>query len=101
MELIQWYLEHSYKWCMGTGMIPSYAPAQNNEELRQSHYWKNVGRHLASMMENGQLYFPIIHPEGAKLEKAITTNIELAVNGEISVQEALDNAEQECNDILE
>lgn len=101
MEFIKWYLEHSHKWTIGSGMITAWEPAQQKEELLNSDFWKDVGQYLAETMSEGALHFPIIHPRGAELESAITTNVELAVNGEITAKEALNRAEEECNKILQ
>ncbi|MBN1835293.1 MAG: extracellular solute-binding protein [Spirochaetales bacterium] len=100
MTFIAWYLDHSYDWTIGSGMITAWAPAAQNPELKSSEYWQRVGQHLAAMMDEGALHFPIMHAKGAELENAITVNVELAFNGEITPQEALNRAEAECNKIL-
>jgi len=53
------------------------------------------------MAQEGLVHFPINYPHGSELEHAIQAQIELAVNGDISPQEALDKAEEDCNKILQ
>ena len=101
MELIKFISEHSYIWTMYGGHIAAYKLAVENPELLASEYWTRSGKWLNEMAQKGLVHFPINHPKGSELEHAIQANIELAVNGEISPQEALNRAEEECNRILQ
>ena len=101
MEVIKFISEHSYIWTMYGGHITAYKPAAENTELLASEYWIRSGKWLNEMAQKGLVHYPINHPKGSELEHAIQAQIELAVNGVISPQEALAKAEEECNKILQ
>jgi ABC-type glycerol-3-phosphate transport system substrate-binding protein len=85
---------------MVAGHIPAYKPALADKTLIESDYYTKAGKYIAAMVEAGELHYPIRNAKGSELENAIQINIELAVNGNISPEEALANAEKECNRIL-
>ncbi len=101
MEVIKFISEHSYIWTMYGGHITAYKPAAENPELLASEYWTRSGKWLNEMAQKGLVHYPINHPKGSELEHAIQAQIELAVNGVISPEEALAKAEKECNKILQ
>ena len=100
MELLNYYNENFWKRTLKTGHPSAYIPSQEHPEIRKSEYWTKAGKHLAEMYNTEAAHYPVEHPKGSELEAAIQSNIELAVNGEITPQEALKRAEQECNAIL-
>ncbi len=100
MEVIKFINEHSHIWTMYGGHITAYKPEAENPELLASDYWKMSGKWLNQMAQQGLVHFPINNPKGSELEHAIQAQIELAVDGKISPQEALDRAEEDCNKIL-
>ena len=83
------------------GHITAYKPEAKNPELLASDYWTKSGKWLNQMAQDGLVHFPINNPKGSELEHAIQAQIELAVNGNISAQEALNKAEEDCNKILQ
>ncbi len=100
MDLIKFYLKNLPKSTMVAGHIPAYKPALADKTLIESDYYTKAGKYIAAMVEAGELHYPIQNAKGSELENAIQINIELAVNGKISPEEALANAEKECNSIL-
>ena len=100
-KAIKWINEHSYIWGIYGGHIPAYLPALESEELRNSDTWKRSLSKFTDMAKNGWIHYPIDHPKGSKMEKAIQTYIQQAYNGEISPEEALKKAEEEVNAILQ
>ena len=101
MEVLKFISENSHIWTMYGGHITAYKPEAENAELLASDYWTKSGKWLNEMAQKGLVHFPINHPKGSELEHAIQAQIELAVNGQISPQEALNRAEEECNRILQ
>ena len=100
-EAIKWINEHSDLWGIYGGHIPAYKPALESEELRNSDTWKLSLSKFTDMANNGWIHYPIDHPKGSQLESAIQVQIQRAYNGEISPEEALRLAEEECNQILQ
>jgi len=100
-EVIKYISEHSHTWTMYGGHITAYKPEAQNPELLASDYWTKSGKWLNQMAQDGLVHFPINNPKGSELEQAIQAQIELAVNGNISAQEALNKAEEDCNKILQ
>jgi multiple sugar transport system substrate-binding protein len=101
MEVLRFVTENSHIWTQAGGHITANLQEAKNPELMSSAYWIRSGQYLNEMAQAGLIHFPINNPKGSQLESAIQTNIELAVNGEISPQVALDRAEEECNTILQ
>lgn len=101
MKLARFITENAYLWTLTGGHIAANAKALEDVRLLESDYWKESGRILNEMIQKGLVRFPINHPRGSELEKAIETYIELAVVGQITPAEALAKAEQECNRILQ
>ncbi len=101
MKLINYYNENFWRRTKNAGHLSAYIPSREHEGIRESEYWKRAGKHLAEMYDTGAAHYPIEHPKGSKFENAIESYIELALKGEISAQEALDRAEEECNAILQ
>jgi multiple sugar transport system substrate-binding protein len=100
IEHINYYNDNFWKRTMNAGHLAAYKPSREHPEIRKSEYWKRAGKYLAEMYDTGAAHYPVEHPKGSELENAIQSNIELAVKGEISPQEALTRAEKECNSIL-
>ncbi|MBA7486917.1 hypothetical protein ES707_22479 [subsurface metagenome] len=100
MKMINFYAENSHLSTIGAGHVCAYKPAQTNPELLASDYWIKAGTYMAQMIADGAVHYPIRHPRGAELESAIETKVELAVNGQMSPEEALRLAEEECMEIL-
>ncbi len=100
-EAIKWINEHSDLWGIYGGHIPAYKPALESEELRNSDTWKLSLSKFTDMANNGWIHYPIDHPKGSQLESAIQVQIQRAYNGEITPEEALRLAEEECNQILQ
>lgn len=100
MTLARFLTENAYLWTMTGGHIAANAKALEDPRLLESEYWKESGHILNEMIQKGLVRFPINHPRGSELEKAIETYIELAVVGKIAPVEALAKAEEECNKIL-
>jgi multiple sugar transport system substrate-binding protein len=100
MEVLKFVTENSRIWTQAGGHITANQSEASNPALMQSEYWIRSGQYLNEMAQAGLVHFPINHPSGSQLESAIQVNIELAVNGEITPQEALRRAEEECNQIL-
>lgn len=101
MKLARFLTENAHIWTMTGGHIAANAKALEHSELLTSDYWKESGHILNDMIRKGLVRFPISHPRGSELEKAIETYIELAVVGKITPAEALAKAEQECNKLLQ
>ncbi|MCR4391931.1 MAG: extracellular solute-binding protein [Candidatus Acetothermia bacterium] len=101
MEVARFVVEHSHIWTMSGGHIAANRTALKNPALLSSDYWTRSGHLLDEMIQQGLVKFPINHPRGSELEKAIETYIELAVNGKIAPAAALAQAEAECNKILQ
>lgn len=101
MQLARFLTENAYIWTMTGGHIAANAKALEDPQLLASDYWKESGWILNEMIQKGLVRFPISHPRGSELEKIIETYIELAVVGKITPVEALFQAEQECNKILQ
>jgi len=100
-EVVKYISANSHIWTMYGGHITAYKPEEKNPELLASDYWTKSGKWLNEMAQKGLVHFPINNPKGSELEHAIQAQIQLAVNGKISPQEALDKAEAECNKILQ
>lgn len=100
LKMAWFYTEYSYLSTMGAGHVSAYLPAQRNPELLASEFWQKAGKHMAAMMAEGAVHFPVKHVRGSELESAIETKIDLAVGGKITPQEALARAEAECNAVL-
>ena len=100
-EVIKFISEHSHTWTMSGGHITAYKSEAENPELLASDYWTKSGKWLNDMAQEGLVHFPINNPKGSELEHAIQAQIQLAVNGNISPQKALSEAEAECNKILQ
>jgi multiple sugar transport system substrate-binding protein len=101
MKLAKFITENAYLWTLTGGHIAANSKALEDPRLLESDYWKESGHILNDMIQKGLVRFPINHPRGSELEKAIETNIQLAVVGQISPAEALARAEAECNRILQ
>ncbi len=100
-EVIKYISEHSHIWTMYGGHITAYKSEATNPELLASDYWTKSGKWLNEMAQKGLVHFPINNPHGSELEQAIQAQIQLAVNGQITPQEALNKAEADCNKILQ
>jgi len=100
MKLARFITENAYIWTISGGHIAANARALEDPRLLESDYWRESGRFLNEMIQKGLVKFPINHPRGSELEKAIETYIELAVTGQLTPAEALARAEAECNKIL-
>lgn len=100
LKMAWFYTENGYLSTMGAGHVCAYLPAQRNPDLLASEFWQKAGKHMAAMMSEGAVHFPVKHVRGSELESAIETKIDLAVGGKITPQEALARAESECNAIL-
>lgn len=101
IEAIRWILEHSYLFAeFGCGAVPAYLPVLESPELRETEAWEVAIAKTLEMYEAGWVQFPIFHPKHTELNRAIETYIQMAIHGEISAQEALSRAEEECNRIL-
>ncbi len=100
-EAIKWINENSDVWGIYGGHIPAYKPALESQALRDSDTWKLSLTKFTDMANNGWIHYPIDHPKGSQLESAIQVQIQRAYNGEISPEEALRLAEEECNQILQ
>jgi len=101
MEVARWVVKHSHIWTMSGGHIAAYKRAAEDPTLLASDYWTRSGNLLNEMVQKGLVKFPINHPRGSELERAIETHIELAVAGHITPAAALARAEAECNRILQ
>lgn len=101
MKLARFVVENSYIWTMSGGHIAANKKALEDRTLLDSDYWARSGYLLNEMIQKGLVRFPINHPRGSELEKALETYIELAVKGTITAAEALAQAEAECNKILQ
>lgn len=100
-DFISWFLQDTQvkKWSQKTGMIPVTQSVADSEDYR-SWVEKNEPRLLPYIQ---QMKYARTRPNTAlypKISYAFAKEIERAFAGEVSAQEALDNAEKAVNKII-
>lgn len=100
-QAIRWINENSDIWGIYGGHIPAHNAARQSPALIESDTWQVSLGTFSEMAEAGAVHYPITHQNAAQLEDAITPYIEQAYLGDLTCEQALDQAESEANSVLQ
>jgi multiple sugar transport system substrate-binding protein len=100
VDALKLLVPDTYLWGQYGGHVPMYKAALEDERLRESDTWKMTLQYFADMAFSGVFQTTPDHPNVVAFEAAIEPPIQEAYNGTISVEDALDQAEEAGNAAL-
>ncbi len=97
MTFMKFFFEHDrqVEWDQSEGMLPGLTSVAEADFVKDSPNWST----FMELLPSGK--FVPLHPKWKELADKLTASLQAAHTGELSAQEALDQAKEACDGIIE
>lgn len=99
-EFFKAFAQNGYMWGELGGHLPTLTSALEDSRLRESATWDKTLKHFYAMAQNGATLVEPRHAKIVQINDALEPHLQNAFNGAISVDDAINAAEQSVNAAL-